>query len=139
MFPSLQRILLIAVDQFYPRSTPNCPRSRGRSPRRSSSIPECDADRSLDVAEAEGVPKASYTHLTEYEADLPADKTRLVHWDSGARAASAPLRRASHQGVYVNDAFDDYAARQRASKYRQPERRKQQNLMVGTWRGEMSA
>jgi hydroxyacylglutathione hydrolase len=62
----------------------------------------------------DGAVNASYTRLPEYEADLPTDETLLVHCQSGARAAvaSAFLRRAGHDVVYVNDSFDNYAATQ---------------------------
>jgi hydroxyacylglutathione hydrolase len=60
----------------------------------------------------EGALNASYTRLPEYEADLPADKTLLVHCQSGARAAvaAAYLRQTGREVAYINDHFDNHAA-----------------------------
>lgn len=57
---------------------------------------------------------ASYTRMPEYVADLPTDKTLLVHCASGVRAAvaSAFLRRAGRDVKYVNDDFDNYESTQ---------------------------
>jgi hydroxyacylglutathione hydrolase len=65
-----------------------------------------------DSAHVPDARNASYTRLPEYEADLPTDKTLLVHCGSGARAAAATafLRRTGRNVKYVNDAFDNYAA-----------------------------
>jgi hydroxyacylglutathione hydrolase len=67
-----------------------------------------------EAGHVDGAVNAPYTRLPEYEADLPTDETLLVHCQSGARAAvaSAFLRRAGHDVVYVNDSFDHYAATQ---------------------------
>ncbi len=67
-----------------------------------------------DEAHVPDAVNASYTRLPEYEADLPTDKTLLVHCGSGARAAAATafLRRTGRTVKYVNDAFDNYAERQ---------------------------
>lgn len=61
----------------------------------------------------EGALNASYTRLPEYELGLPTDETLLVHCATGARAAAASafLRRAGHQVLYVNDTFNDYATK----------------------------
>jgi len=65
-----------------------------------------------DEGHVPGAHNASYTRLPEYEADLPTDKTLLVHCGSGARAAAATafLRRTGRTVKFVNDAFDHYAA-----------------------------
>jgi hydroxyacylglutathione hydrolase len=64
-----------------------------------------------DEGHVPGAHNASYTRLPEYEADLPTDKTLLVHCGSGARAAAATafLRRTGRTVKFVNDAFDHYA------------------------------
>jgi hydroxyacylglutathione hydrolase len=63
----------------------------------------------------DGALNASYTRMPEYEADLPEDKTLLVHCASGARAAAASafLRRTGRDIVYINDDFDNYARKQK--------------------------
>ena len=63
----------------------------------------------------DGALNASYTRMPEYEADLPEDKTLLVHCQSGARAAAATafLSRTGRDVVYINDAFDNYARKQK--------------------------
>lgn len=62
----------------------------------------------------DGALNASYTRMPEYEADLPSDKTMLVHCGSGARAAAASsyLARTGHSVKYVNDDFENYEAKQ---------------------------
>ncbi len=74
-----------------------------------------------DEGHVEGALNASYTRMPEYEKDLPTDKTLLVHCRTGRRAAAASafLRRAGHDIVYVNDEIekyieDDEAARREA-------------------------
>jgi len=59
-----------------------------------------------------GALNASYTRMPEYERDLPTDKTLLVHCRTGKRAAAASafLRRAGHEVVWVNDDIADYEA-----------------------------
>jgi hydroxyacylglutathione hydrolase len=59
-----------------------------------------------------GALNASYTRMPEYERDLPPDKTLLVHCRTGKRAAAASafLRRAGHEVVWVNDDIADYEA-----------------------------
>jgi hydroxyacylglutathione hydrolase len=63
----------------------------------------------------DGALNASYTRMPEYEADLPEDKTLLVHCASGARAAAASafLRRTGRDVVYINDDFENYARKQK--------------------------
>ncbi|MEF8865377.1 MAG: MBL fold metallo-hydrolase [Salinibacter sp.] len=58
----------------------------------------------------DGAINASYTRMPEYAADLPEEKTMLVHCGSGARAAAASsyLARAGHSVKYVNDHFANY-------------------------------
>ena len=57
-----------------------------------------------------GALNASYTRLPEHEADLPRDRTLLVHCASGARSAvaSAFLARTGRKVLYVNDTFATY-------------------------------
>jgi hydroxyacylglutathione hydrolase len=59
-----------------------------------------------------GALNASYTRMPEYERDLPTDKPLLVHCRTGKRAAAASafLRRAGHEVVWVNDDIADYEA-----------------------------
>jgi len=63
----------------------------------------------------DGALNASYTRMPEYEADLPEDKTLLVHCQSGARAAAASafLSRTGRDVVYINDNIDDYLAEEK--------------------------
>jgi hydroxyacylglutathione hydrolase len=63
-----------------------------------------------DEGHVDGALNASYTRMPEYAADLPTDKTLLVHCASGRRAAAASafLRRTGRDVVYINDAFDNY-------------------------------
>jgi hydroxyacylglutathione hydrolase len=63
----------------------------------------------------DGALNASYTRMPEYEADLPEDKTLLVHCQSGARAAAASafLRRTGRDIVYINDNIDDYLSEEK--------------------------
>lgn len=58
----------------------------------------------------DGALNASYTRMPEYEQDLPSDKTLLVHCQTGKRAAAASafLRRAGHDVVWVNDDIADH-------------------------------
>ncbi|PQJ34312.1 MBL fold metallo-hydrolase [Salinibacter sp. 10B] len=69
----------------------------------------------FDARHVDGALNASYTRMPEYEADLPTDKTLLVHCASGARAAAASsfLRRTGRDVVYVNDDFDNYESKQK--------------------------
>ena len=58
-----------------------------------------------------GAISASYTRLPDYEAArIPADKTLLVHCQSGARSAvaAAYLAHKGHDVVFVNGTFDTY-------------------------------
>jgi Zn-dependent hydrolases, including glyoxylases len=66
-----------------------------------------------DEGHVEGALNASYTRMPEYERDLPADTTLLVHCRTGARAAAASafLRRAGHDVKYINDNVEDYLDR----------------------------
>jgi hydroxyacylglutathione hydrolase len=68
----------------------------------------------FEEGHVDGALNASYTRMPEYAADLPTDKTLLVHCGSGARAAAASafLRRTGRDVVYVNDHFDNYESRQ---------------------------
>ena len=65
-----------------------------------------------DDGHVEGAVNASYSRLPEYESDLPRDGRLVVHCASGARAAAAAafLARTGRDILYVNDAFDNYAA-----------------------------
>ncbi|WP_199774244.1 rhodanese-like domain-containing protein, partial [Salinibacter altiplanensis] len=66
-----------------------------------------------EAGHVDGALNASYTRMPEYAADLPEDKTMLVHCGSGARAAAASsyLARAGRSVTYVNDHFANYEAR----------------------------
>jgi hydroxyacylglutathione hydrolase len=57
---------------------------------------------------------ASYTRMPEYAADLPTEKTLIVHCGSGARAAaaSAYLQHTGRDVIYVNDHFSNYEPKQ---------------------------
>lgn len=63
----------------------------------------------------EGALNASYTRMPEYVSDVPADRTLLVHCQSGQRAALAAafLRRAGRDVIYVNDDFENYESPQK--------------------------
>jgi hydroxyacylglutathione hydrolase len=69
----------------------------------------------FEAGHVDGALNASYTRMPEYAADLPADKTLIVHCGSGARAAaaSAYLQRAGRDVIYVNDHFDNYKPTQK--------------------------
>ncbi|PSQ97694.1 MAG: MBL fold metallo-hydrolase [Bacteroidetes bacterium SW_9_63_38] len=63
-----------------------------------------------EAGHVKGALNASYTRLPEYAADLPTDRTMIVHCGSGARAAaaSAYLQRTGRDVIYVNDRFSNY-------------------------------
>ena len=64
----------------------------------------------FEAGHVDGALNASYTRMPEYAADLPSDKTLIVHCGSGARAAaaSAYLQRTGRDVIYVNDHFSNY-------------------------------
>lgn len=68
----------------------------------------------FEEGHVEGALNASYTRMPEYMADLPDDKTLLVHCQSGARAAAAVsyLRKEGRDVKYVNDDFEEYQEEQ---------------------------
>ena len=65
----------------------------------------------FEEGHVEGALNASYTRMPEYAADLPTDRTLLVHCGSGRRAAAASsfLRRTGRDVVYINDHIDNYS------------------------------
>ena len=69
----------------------------------------------FEEGHVDGALNASYTRMPEYEADLPQDKTLLVHCRTGRRAAAASafLRRTGRDVVYINDNIDDYLAEEK--------------------------
>jgi hydroxyacylglutathione hydrolase len=69
----------------------------------------------FEAGHVEDALNASYTRMPEYAADLPTDKTLIVHCGSGARAAaaSAYLQRTGRDVIYVNDHFSNYEPKQK--------------------------
>ena len=68
----------------------------------------------FEAGHVEDALNASYTRMPEYAADLPTDKTLIVHCGSGARAAaaSAYLQHTGRDVIYVNDHFSNYESKQ---------------------------
>ena len=71
----------------------------------------------FDEEHVEGALNASYTRMPEYAADLPTDKTLLVHCATGRRAAVASsfLKKTGRRVKYVNDVFADRTTEKRTA------------------------